>query len=276
MQKRVEAKRLQVINLYQTQGFSVAKVAETLEMTKTTVRKVLLSENILIRTQSEQQLLMNGSGSLKHDAFDTFTEESMYWIGFIYADGYVHSKNGRYLITIDLSTRDKKHLEKFKSFLSAGVSIRDNVRKKGDNIYYTSNITISSKRLFDRLTELGFTNNKTYDAKAHESLIHESAFWRGVFDGDGWISKSHTRQYDYCWVGLCGTFDTIQTYIEFIKDKITTKVEAPRHKKGTKSNYETAFVNEVGKKVLELLYKDATVYLERKYETYLEMCQEFN
>lgn len=30
------------------------------------------------------------------------------------------------------------------------------------------------------------------------------------------------------------------------------------------------------KKVLDLLYKDATVYLERKYETYLEMYQEFN
>lgn len=274
MQKRVEAKRLQVINLYQTQGFSVTKVAETLEMTKATVRKVLLSENILIRTQSEQQLLMNGSGSLKHDAFDTFTEESMYWIGFIYADGYVYSKNGRYLITIDLSTRDRKHLEKFKFFLSAGVSVIDSVRKKGNKTYYTSSITISSKKLFDRLTELGFTNNKTYDAKVHKSLIHESAFWRGVFDGDGWISNSHTREYNYCWVGLCGTLDTLQAYIDFIKDKITTKVETPRHKKGTKNNYETAFVNKIGKKVLDLLYKDATVYLDRKYKTYLEMTQE--
>lgn len=270
MQKRVEAKRLEVINLYQTQGFSVTKVAETLEMTKATVRKVLMSENILIRTQSEQQLLMNGSGSLKHDAFDNFTEESMYWIGFLYADGYVHNKNGRYLITIDLSTKDRKHLEKFKSFLSAGVSIRDNIRKKATKEYYTSNITISSKRLFDRLTELGFTNNKTYNAKVHDSLIHEPAFWRGVFDGDGWISKSCTRKYNYYWVGLCGTFNTIQSYIEFIKTKIDTDVENPRYKKGTKNNYETAFVNEVAKRVLELLYKDATVYLDRKYQKYLE------
>jgi len=52
---------------------------------------------------------------------------------------------------------------------------------------------------------------------------------------------------------------------------ILTDVTTPRFKKGTLDNYEMAFVNKTGKKVLHLLYKDATVYLDRKYDKYLEI-----
>jgi DNA-binding transcriptional regulator WhiA len=272
LQKRLEEKRSQVIDLYK-QGVSISKIVDTLAVTKASVRKILLLEKIEIRSQSTQQLFNNGSSSLKHDAFDVLTEEALYWIGFLYADGYVIKKNNRHLISIDLATKDKSHLEKFKTFLSAGVSIRDSKRKKRDSVYYTSIITISSKPLFDRLTQLGFTNNKTYDATVHPDLISYSAFWRGVFDGDGWVSNTHTRDYKYPWVGLCGTINTVQSFIDFVKKTIPTTVIQARHKKNTKNNYETAFVNEVGKKVLHLLYKDSTVYLDRKYQKYLEFIE---
>lgn len=275
LQRRVEEKRLQVIDLYK-QGVSISKIVETLAITKRTVRNILNLEGIERRSQSQQQFLDNGSCSLKHDAFDVLTPEALYWIGFLYADGYiVCNKQGRSIIAIDLSTRDRVHLEKFRLFLSAGVSIRDNIRKRDGKEYSTSNITISSKPIFDKLTALNFTNNKTYDATVHLDLIQSPDFWRGLFDGDGWISKTHTRQYKYIWVGLCGTKDTVQCFIDFVKsNNINTTVIEARHKKSTKNNYETAFVNNVGKQVLDLLYKDATVYLDRKYQTYLEICSE--
>lgn len=280
MQRRVEEKRTQLIDLYKNQGYSIKKLESILGMSKITIRKVIKDEGLEIRNQSSQQLLNNGSGSLKHDAFDILTPEALYWIGFIYADGYVYNKGNRYLLSIDLSTRDKAHLEKFKSFLSAGVSIRDNIRKQningtGTKEYFTSIITISSKQIFNRLTALDFTNNKTYDATVHFDLVSSRDFWRGLFDGDGWISKTHTRQYQYAWVGLCGTKDTIQCFIDFVKsNNILTEVIEPRFKKGTKNNYETAFVNKVGKQVLDLLYKDSSLYLDRKYQKYLELCNE--
>ena len=276
MQQRVEEKRENLITLYK-QGKSVQQLTELLGMSKTTVRKVIRSAGLEIRSQSDQQLIMNGSSSLKHWAFDTLTEEALYWIGFIYADGYVHKKQNRSLITIDLSTEDRNHLEKFKKFLDAGVSIRDNKRHRLDKVYYTSIITISSKPLFDRLTELGFTNDKTYTAVVHPDLINHVAFWRGVFDGDGWISRTHTRKYQYPWVGLCGTYDTVQSFIEFVKSNgVLTDVIKARHKKGTKNNFETAFVNNVGLNILDLLYKDATVYLDRKYAVYQQLLNNNN
>ncbi len=280
MQKRVEEKRSELIDLYVNQGYSIGKLVNTLGMSKATVRAVIESEGLIIRDQSQQQLINNGSGSLRHDAFDILTPEALYWIGFIYADGCIAKKGNRHLITVDLSTRDKGHIEKFKAFLKAGVSIRDytrnqNINGKGVKAYYTSVITISSKPIYDKLVSLDFTSNKTYDATVHLDLVTSPDFWRGLIDGDGWISNTHTREYKYVWVGLCGTIDTIQCFIDFVKGSgIQTDVEKARFKKGTKNNYETAFVNKVGKQVLNLLYKDATVYLDRKYEKYLELIQE--
>jgi len=275
LQKRTEEKKSEILDLYLNQGYSISKIIDALGVSKKTVRNVILNEGLKLRTQSEQQLIDNGSGSLKHNAFDILTPESLYWIGFIYADGYIYSKNGRYLISIDINTKDRHHLEKFKSFLSAGVTIRDNIRKKNVNgeikEYQTSIITISSKSIYDRLTSLNFTNNKTYDATVHKDLVNSRDFWRGVIDGDGWISYTHTRQYKYTWLGLCGTIDTVQCFIEFVKyNNIKTDVTTARFKKGTKNNYETAFVNNVAKQILDLLYKDSSIYLERKYQTYLK------
>ena len=50
------------------------------------------------------------------------TEEKAYWLGFMYADGYIISNNGRYgqeQIGITLSTKDLGHLEKFKQSIEA-------------------------------------------------------------------------------------------------------------------------------------------------------------
>ena len=274
MQQRVEEKREQLITLYK-QGKSIQNLAEFLGMSKVTVRTVIRSAGLEIRTQSSQQLIMNGSSSLKHCAFDVLTEEALYWIGFIYADGYVYKKQNRCLINIDLNSQDHEHLEKFKAFLKAGVSVRKYERLKNGKIYNSSVITISSKALFDKLTSFGFTNNKTYTACVHPDLAHHPAFWRGVFDGDGWISRTHTRQYQYAWVGLCGTQNTVQSFINLVKtNNIQTDVVKARHKKGTKNNYEIAFVNKIGLQVLNLLYKDATIYLERKYNKYQQIIKD--
>lgn len=276
LQKRVEEKKSKIIDLYINQGYSILKLANTLGISKKTIKKVVENEGLKLRNQSTQQLINTGSGSLKHNAFDILTPESLYWIGFIYADGYISIKNNRYLLSLDINTKDKIHLEKFKSFLSAGVSIRDTIRRKNLNgeikEYYTSIITISSKPLVERLISLGFTNKKTYDATVYSALVKSKDFWRGVVDGDGWISNTHTRQYKYTWLGLCGTIDTVQSFIDFVKQNdIQTNVTTARFKKGTKNNYETAFVNNIAKQVLDLLYKNSTLYLNRKYEKYIEL-----
>ena len=61
---------------------------------------------------------------------------------------------------------------------------------------------------------------------------------------------------------LCGTFKTIKSFIEF--NQPNTKL--PRKAQG-KELYQVAFYKEAVQ-VADLLYKDAKVYLDRKYEIY--------
>lgn len=46
--------------------------------------------------------------------FDGLNEQSSYWLGFLYADGYVRMKDGKSgELKIKLKDTDKSHIEKF-------------------------------------------------------------------------------------------------------------------------------------------------------------------
>ena len=46
--------------------------------------------------------------------FDTLNEKSSYWLGFLYADGYVRLKDGKSgELKLKLKNTDKNHIQKF-------------------------------------------------------------------------------------------------------------------------------------------------------------------
>lgn len=47
------------------------------------------------------------------------TEEKAYWLGFIFADGYISSLNAKYknVFELSLSIKDLNHIKKFNSFM---------------------------------------------------------------------------------------------------------------------------------------------------------------
>ena len=48
------------------------------------------------------------------------TEEKAYWLGFLYADGYVSKYNQ---VEVSLALKDKNHLEKLKVFINTNTNI---------------------------------------------------------------------------------------------------------------------------------------------------------
>ncbi len=57
-----------------------------------------------------------GGYNINENVFDNIdTEEKAYWLGFLYADGYVTYKN--YTIGLGVALKDIDHLRKFKDFL---------------------------------------------------------------------------------------------------------------------------------------------------------------
>ena len=130
-------------------------------------------------------------------------------------------------------------------------------------------VSFSSKRIVNKLKELGFTNRKTYDIIPHPLLKGSRDFWRGVVDGDGWVYRTKVK----C-IGLSGHINTITELLTFLNlNGVDTKTNPYKDKK--KEYLWTCDLHSIkAERTANLLYKDSTIYLERKYQSYLEIVNE--
>lgn len=261
LSKTSEAQKQKVIDLYKS-GKSQSFIETELKMTRKTIRTILKQAGI-DRTKS-QQWRIRWENSLDDTVFDEINEESAYWIGFLYADGYISGSEKS--IELGLKVTDSRHLEKFKLFLKASNKIEICENNGSYNSDKKCRIRFGSDRIHNRLKELGFDNNKTWTAQPHPDLKNNRDFWRGVVDGDGSVSKKDNK----ISIHLCGTKFTIESFIEFVKiNGIETNCKARTH--GQPDLFQVVFEYQKGRQVADLLYKDAKIYLDRKYIRYLEL-----
>lgn len=186
--------------------------------------------------------------TLDESVFETITDDSAYWLGFLLADGNVH----RNTVTLNLKTGDTAHLEKFRAFVGGNqvISVKKDVRMSG---YAFGSIKIAKD-----LEKWGITPNKSLTAKPHEDLKMNRHFWRGVVDGDGTLYKDRNG------VGLCGTEAVCQGFVEFAKTLIPTKANV-RKCKANLWSIGVACGRSYSVGLLEKLYVDAPTYLTRKH-----------
>jgi hypothetical protein len=209
------------------------------------------------------------------------TKEKAYWLGFIYADGYIHTSKINNELGIELAKRDIKHLKKFNKSIGGNFEIhtrtRESVFLKGTKKQYTSksemcNIRIYSKEFANSLNLYGDFHNKTYK-KQHMLKIDENfyiPFLRGFFDGDGSIcidTKNAMR------LDITNANNLILEDIrEFLYKKynICSYITEEKKDGATIPCYKLNFKGMVNTyKLCNLLYEDLTYpYLERKYYIY--------
>lgn len=195
-------------------------------------------------------------------------------MGFIYADGYVSKKiitETEKKIGIALSTKDINHLEKFKKHINSTYPI--NVYKSksfgGVEIEYCR-LLMNSDQLFDNLVAKGAFEKKTLILNfPNESIVPkelQNHFIRGYFDGDGSFKKNNDGFYAF---NLCGT----KEFLLKCQDILAKQTKLEKRHKDNKNNYSFSIGGRLqAKKIGDYLYKNATVYLERKYNRYKEMC----
>jgi len=197
--------------------------------------------------------------ALDETVFDEINEESAYWIGFLMADGCVQY-NGR--IALSLQLRDKEQIIKFRNFLKSNHKVREStaldLEKK---IYPNCAITVTSKKIVDRLIHFGVTPRKSHTAKVHEELAFNRHFWRGVIDGDGTVGMgSKTLYARLSLVGSKYLLEQFQTYVKSIcpncDASIKPQVNIFRYALGCGPAIE----------VIKNLYQDSNIHLDRKKE----------
>lgn len=208
------------------------------------------------------------------------SEEKAYWLGFLIADGYITSKDNR--IGLSLCIDDIKHLEKFKNDIDATYPIKIyNPSKTSYSEKQYCRIIISDLIMYLSVQDYGLVEHKSnvlQPPNKKDIKGYERDFIRGFFDGNGSITFTnttlHKNEYKFKVVSTDAFLDFIKEWIEL---NTSTKIKRyyKRKEEQIVSSIEIAGNYQV-KEILDLLYKDSTVYLERKYNRYINLCNLLN
>lgn len=221
----------------------------------------------ILKRNGRSKIVANKKYEVDDNYFENLnTEEKAYWLGFLYADGYVRMhKNRSGELKLKLAIDDKNHIELFKKCIKSTHIIKDmeSSLKVNNKTYISqcSSISIYNTKIVSDLFELGCLNKKTKKLTfpdINTNLINH--FIRGYFDGDGSISYGETS---ICMNFVSGSFLLLEKISEILNYYTNCKVA---NLVGGSENFKylnyTSFDDIL--KIYNYLYFDSTIYLYRK------------
>jgi transposase len=245
-------------------GASAKEAATQFGFSRSTGQNVLKRREIPTRPLSESRRRY----AVDESFFDSIdTPDKAYWLGFLTADGVI----GDSFVRIHLQLGDTDHLSKFAASLRSEqpVSFRENGSHDRVSARQAM-IIISSIKLAQSLHRLGVTPKKTFIVRPYEEVPETllADYWRGVFDGDGSISRSGLLHMKWQ-VSLVGNKAMVEGFREFIAHFIHSNASV----RPTASIFRVAYFGYAKPRaVVQLLYENATIYLDRKYALARELC----
>jgi hypothetical protein len=212
------------------------------------------------------------------DFFSRDDEKSFYWAGFWAADGCIFKNRNSKQIILSLSEKDVVHLELFKSQVQfngiTGTSIsRHSLTNPKWHDSTKKSLYITSAKLFEDLSRFNVVPAKTHTYTFPEWLLdHElvNHFIRGYFDGDGCITfhKELPPKSSKAEINMRGTLDFLWAVKNLFQDRLTLNSKTtPKLSNGIGILKYSG--NRLCTEIRDFLYKDATIYLGRKYD----LCQ---
>lgn len=213
---------------------------------------------------------------IREDYFkDIDTPEKAYWLGLIGADGCVskYKYYESYKFSIALQEKDGEILSLLGEV--TGALAKPFKRTKEDyNRQDQVRLVVSNKEFCLNLIKQGIVPAKTLIYQfPNESQVPNHLIWhyiRGYFDGDGCIffKQEREKQLDYCvqWTGTKSLLEGIDTRLKDVGVKSLLS-------KNTNDKVYTLKVSSLRdiKKVFNLMYKDASLFLRRKFNKFNEL-----
>lgn len=196
------------------------------------------------------------------------TEEDAYWLGFITADGCIIENR---MLQIKLAESDRGHLVKFAKYLGMTAEETEEIIKDGIGGAYDKNnktvcIKICSRKICSSLNDKNIFPRKSGKEIPYicTSKDLEIAYIRGLIDGDGWIRSTQFG------LGLCGSYEICNYVKNFVNDNIIDTTG------NSINSHDIIWKLELNGKIkastiLDTLYQNATIYLDRKYQIYQEI-----
>ena len=177
---------------------------------------------------------------------------------------------------ISLQESDRKLLEDIRNEIGSNQPLKmiDQSRRKENNYSYNNMCTLNmySKHICNSLINLGVVQNKSLILEfPNIKECYYSHFLRGYFDGDGSIYQNYKNENNK---HITLTFTSTEQFCKKIKEIVEKELgiycgiyEASCHNGITKV---AALSGTSAVKLLHWMYKDADLYLQRKYDRYIE------
>ena len=270
MVSKVDQHAEQIISEY-LQGKSPLELGSRYGVSSGTIRNVLKRCNVPLRGRNHS--------ARKYTWNDKFLDiinspEKAYVLGFFYADGCNHQSTNRWLITVT----DKEILHKIAAAMDSTM-IFDQAEGRVGRFFkghtvktaktqYT--LRISSPHLCERMTALGAPPKKTGITRwPDHSQIPRHLTWhflRGLMDGDGYIITGLAKKNNnpVITVGWCADDHLAKGIVDWLN---LVGIHATLRDRG--SIHEVVVAGRLqATELLELLYKDSTIHMDRKRAKY--------
>ena len=189
----------------------------------------------------------------------------------MFSDGYNYQS--RNIICLEIERGDSYILDKFSSFIESKRPIfhRSKRRANGKEM---SILSLTSRKICSQLALLGCTQRKSLTLQFPSLEIlgdHVRHFIRGYLDGDGSIHlPKKKRTYQGCIVDFTCTPMFAKVLAEVIKDKLNLDMKIYKNKNRNALTCCCRIAGYAALNLLNWIYKDSSIFLERKYEKYRE------
>ena len=264
-----EEQKEEIVNMYVNKKLSTPKIGKIMGCNYNKICRIL-DEYGINRVKNRTRKY-----NINEYYFDNIdTPNKAYILGLIFADGCNFPPKGT--VFISLQESDKELLEKIRVEMDNEKELETiDYSKRHDNGYSYNNmctLKMYSKHMCETLENLGAVRNK--------SLVLEfpdipkelySHFVRGYYDGDGSVYR-HIKNENNKKIKL--TITSTQKFCNKLKEIIESELgiycgvyDASCHNGITRV---ASLSGTSAVKLMDWMYQDADIYLQRKYDRYIE------
>lgn len=258
----------EICRIYVEEKIGCSLISKRLGTSESTVRRVVRRNGIEIRGR---QLRFDNT------IFDSIdTEEKAYWLGFIFADGWVANikeEKRNFAFAINISKKDLDHLRKwnkFSGFRGDNIKFQEEKRDNG-KVYEKCRWQISNEHFWNVLNSYGCHPNKTQSLDfPDESIFKDKSlirhFIRGYWDGDGSVTHHADGRPK---ASVCGTEEFLTKLCNYLPERLRL------YSTSTPFLFTVETTGPKAMKILHYLYDNSTVYMDRKKNLFLDYCRSY-
>ena len=265
--KLTDEQKIQAVKLYNSNK-SYKYIGDLFGVTGESISRLLKKRGV--KSRGNKKYVINESFFEEID-----TSDKAYFLGFLYADGYIDEKRGQ--VELTLQSKDKEILEKLSKAISSDKPL---TYKKAKKHWKTGNMESDSYRLYIKnrkmsqdLIKLGMRQNKSFTLE-WPNCVPDNLIWhfiRGYFDGDGCIYYKTEKGNG---TAVSSNIISSPSFIsELSKFLIKEGFSLGRHLHKASKPMETLYINGGIQGIFNFykkIYENTTLYMERKYNTFLE------